>query len=244
MEIAERFFLLDEFKKIISLPQSLRERKFLIYWTLKESYFKLTSDENFLQADCEKIIAGTGKIIGKNFFLNTENLSKSSARKIIIKRLSKCAPEIYDALDAANEETKARSTEKFSVSNVPVEQLANPKQKKSARANDLFSYADLNQICPMNNALLFAYHGLIKSVSEFYDKPRKEEILDKKTTGNNLGFELMCVADGIQIHIEYNAARYSEKFIETLCVCYENVLHQLMTKTFVGEIELCAAAKI
>lgn len=70
LEITERFFLPSEFKKIISLPKNLRERQFLIYWTLKESYFKLTGDENFLQADCEKILSGTSKIIGKNFLLN------------------------------------------------------------------------------------------------------------------------------------------------------------------------------
>jgi len=70
LEIAERFFLPSEFEKIISLPKSLHGRQFLIYWTLKESYFKLTGDENFLQADCEKILLGNGKVIGKNFFLN------------------------------------------------------------------------------------------------------------------------------------------------------------------------------
>ena len=70
LEIEERFFLPSEFEKIISLPQSLRKRQFLIYWTLKESYFKLTGDKNFLKADCEKILAGTGKVIGKNFFLS------------------------------------------------------------------------------------------------------------------------------------------------------------------------------
>ena len=69
LEIAESFFLPSEFKKIISLPKNLHERQFLIYWTLKESRFKLTGDENFLQADCEKILAGNGKIIGKIFFL-------------------------------------------------------------------------------------------------------------------------------------------------------------------------------
>ena len=70
LEIAERFFLRGEFAKIISLPTSLHRRQFLIYWTLKESCFKLTGDENFLLADCEKILAGDGKIIGRNFFLN------------------------------------------------------------------------------------------------------------------------------------------------------------------------------
>ena len=70
LSIAERFFLPSEFEKIISQPKSLQERQFLIYWTLKESYFKLTGDENFLQADCEKILSGEKDIIGKNFFLN------------------------------------------------------------------------------------------------------------------------------------------------------------------------------
>jgi len=70
VEIAERFFLPSEYEKIISLPQDLQGRQFLIYWTLKESYFKLTGTEHFMQADCEKILAGDGKIIGKNFFLN------------------------------------------------------------------------------------------------------------------------------------------------------------------------------
>ena len=96
----------------------------------------------------------------------------------------------------------------------------------------------------MNNAPMFAYHGLIKTVSEFCGKPCAEEILDKKTTGNNFAVELLADFDKMQIHIEYNAARYSEKFIETFAACYENVLRQLMTKNFVREIELCDDAQI
>ena len=70
LEIAQNFFLPSEYKKIISLPKNLRGQQFLIYWTLKESYFKLTGAENFLQADCEKILGGKGEVVGKNFFLN------------------------------------------------------------------------------------------------------------------------------------------------------------------------------
>ena len=68
--IAKRFFLPSEFDKIISLPKSLRERQFLIYWTLKESYFKLTGDENFLCVDCEKLLGGEENFVGKTFFLS------------------------------------------------------------------------------------------------------------------------------------------------------------------------------
>ena len=117
-------------------------------------------------------------------------------------------------------------------------------QIKSARENDLFSYADLNQICPMNNAPMFAYHGMIKTVSEFCGKPCTEKILDKKTTGKNLAVELLDDVDKMQLHIEYNSARYSANFIKTFAACYENVLRQLMTKNFVGEIELCDSAQI
>ncbi|MBO4780111.1 MAG: 4'-phosphopantetheinyl transferase superfamily protein [Selenomonadaceae bacterium] len=70
LEIAKNFFLPKEYEKIISLPENLRGRQFLIYWTIKESYFKLTAEENFLQADSEKILGGSGEVVGKNFFLN------------------------------------------------------------------------------------------------------------------------------------------------------------------------------
>ena len=111
-------------------------------------------------------------------------------------------------------------------------------QIKNSRANDLFSYADLNQICQMKNTPIFAYHGLIKTVTEFCGKPCKEEILDKKTTGNALGFELMVAADGMQIHIEYNSVLYSENLIKNFAACYENILRQLLTKNLIGEIEI------
>ena len=89
LEIAEKFFLPHESEKLISLPQVLQSRLFLIYWTIKESYFKLTGDENFLQANAEKILSGNGEIVGKNFFLNNgavvgvcvPNLQRTFGRK-------------------------------------------------------------------------------------------------------------------------------------------------------------------
>ena len=54
----------------------------------------------------------------------------------------------------------------------------------------------------------------------------------------------MVAADEMELHIEYNAARYSGGFIENFAACYENVLRQLMEKTFVREIELLNADQI
>ena len=111
-------------------------------------------------------------------------------------------------------------------------------QIKGTRANDIFSFADLNKICPMQSKPLFAYHGLIRTVSEICGKPCLQESLDKNTTGNDLEVELMSVADGMKIHIEYNSAKYSAQFIETFAKCYENVLRQFMTKNLISEVEI------
>ncbi|MBO4400577.1 MAG: amino acid adenylation domain-containing protein [Selenomonadaceae bacterium] len=117
-------------------------------------------------------------------------------------------------------------------------------QIQSARDNDLFSFADLNQICPMNNAPMFAYHGLIKTTAEFCGKPCVEKILEQNATGKPFAVELMVGADGMEIRIEYDAARYSGGFVETFAACYENVLRELMTKTFVREVELLNSDQI
>lgn len=97
LEIAERFFLRSEYEKFISLPDKLRGRQFLIYWTLKESYFKLTGAENFLQADCEKILSGTSEVIGKNFFLSDDAVVgvctyASKIRRRNLNGEKKCSP--------------------------------------------------------------------------------------------------------------------------------------------------------
>ena len=69
LEIAQNFFLPKEFEKIISLPEYLRKRQFLIYWTLKEGYYKLTGEKGFLTKDCELLLSGTEKFEGANCFL-------------------------------------------------------------------------------------------------------------------------------------------------------------------------------
>ena len=58
LEIARNFFLRGEFEKIASLPENLQRRQFLTYWTLKESYFKLTGDFFSLKCGGEKLFLG------------------------------------------------------------------------------------------------------------------------------------------------------------------------------------------
>ena len=110
-------------------------------------------------------------------------------------------------------------------------------QISAARENDLYSFIDLNKICNMQEKPLFAYHGLIKTTSEFCGLPCLDEELDKNTTGGDLEVELMSVADGLKIYIEYNSSKYSPEFIRIFAQCYENVLRQFLTKNLISEIE-------
>ena len=54
----------------------------------------------------------------------------------------------------------------------------------------------------------------------------------------------MADFEKMQIRIEYNSALYSENLIKKFDACYENVLRQLLTKTFIREVELLDAAQI
>ncbi|MBQ9565692.1 MAG: amino acid adenylation domain-containing protein, partial [Synergistaceae bacterium] len=110
-------------------------------------------------------------------------------------------------------------------------------QLKGCRENDLFSFADLNKICPMNDKPLFAYHGMIKTTSTFCGLPCQEKILDENTTGNPLEVELMGEPSGMKLHIEYNSGKYSRSFIETFARTYENVLNQMMSVETVRDIQ-------
>ena len=112
-------------------------------------------------------------------------------------------------------------------------------QIQSSRDNDIFSFAEVNSICPMNNKPLFAWHGTVRTHVEICGKPADEELLDKNITDSTLAFELMATASGLSMRIEYNSGKYSREFIGRLAKTYENILRQLMTKNLLSEIEPC-----
>ena len=115
-------------------------------------------------------------------------------------------------------------------------------QIQSSRDNDIFSFADVNKICPMNNSPMFVWHGAVRTHVEICDRPAKEEVLyliDKNSVGVPLITELFAVPSGLSIHIEYNSGKYSSEFIETFAKTYENILRQLITKEYISEIEPC-----
>ena len=117
-------------------------------------------------------------------------------------------------------------------------------QIKASRENDIYSYAELNKICPLGNNPLFAYHGTIRTYIEFCGKPCTEELLDTKSTGFAFSVEVMNVPEGIKFYCEYDACRYSEDFIRTFAGSYENVLRQLMTKEYLREITTATDGQI
>ena len=91
----------------------------------------------------------------------------------------------------------------------------------------------------MNNAPMFAWHGVIRTHVEVCGKPASEELLDKNVSDTALSLELMTVPSGLSLRVEYNSGKYSREFIETLAKTYEQILRQLMTKEYIRDIEPC-----
>ena len=112
-------------------------------------------------------------------------------------------------------------------------------QMQGSRDNDIFSFADINTICRMNDKPMFVWHGTIRTHTEVCGKPASEKLLDKNVSDNLLSAELMAVPSGLSLRIEYNSGKYSAEFIETFAKTYEYVLRQLMTKEYIRDIELC-----
>ena len=72
LSIAKNFFTTQEYNQIRNVDGLTRAKKFLSFWTIKESFAKFTGrgiDEDFNNIDALKILSGRGEIVGKNFFI-------------------------------------------------------------------------------------------------------------------------------------------------------------------------------
>ncbi|MER2055263.1 MAG: amino acid adenylation domain-containing protein, partial [Clostridia bacterium] len=110
---------------------------------------------------------------------------------------------------------------------------------RESRENSLFSYADLNQFCPMEQAPMFAWHGRFRDIPSLCGFPCRQEVLDSALDDTPLSADLMATDDGLSLRIEYNAGKYSDGFVEILARTYAEILAQLMTKETLGAIEPC-----
>ena len=70
ISVAKRFFLANEFEILKNLSGNEREKKFLEYWTLKESCLKCLNLHSWSSVDCEKLLRGEDGVYGKNFYLD------------------------------------------------------------------------------------------------------------------------------------------------------------------------------
>ena len=86
LTIAENFFTEQEFRQLCKLDGRARDKKFLSFWTIKESFVKLTGrgiDDDFSAIDATEILSGRGKVVGRNFFLNGAVVGICSERNFL-----------------------------------------------------------------------------------------------------------------------------------------------------------------
>ena len=86
-------------------------------------------------------------------------------------------------------------------------------QIRESRENSLFSYTDLNRICPMEQAPMFAWHGRFRDVPSLCGYPCRLEALDSALDDTPLSVDLMATDEGLSLRIEYNAGKYSDRFV-------------------------------
>ena len=115
---------------------------------------------------------------------------------------------------------------------------------RESRKNSLFSYADLNRICPMEHSPMFAWHGRFRDIPSLCGFPCRQEVLDSALDDTPLSVDLMATDEGLSLRIEYNAGKYSGGFVETLARTYEEILAQLMTKETLGAIDPCPGGTV
>ena len=80
---------------------------------------------------------------------------------------------------------------------------------RESRENSIFSYADLNRICPMEQAPMFAWHGRFRDIPSLCGFPCRLEALDSAMDDTPLSADLMATDTGLSLRIEYNAGKYS-----------------------------------
>ena len=101
---------------------------------------------------------------------------------------------------------------------------------KTARDNDIYSYAEAASDYGVNSRLLFAYQG------EFLNKPTvagadvEEEILPSRSTGSDITASLWIDGQGkMHLNIEYLAGNYSERLIKALASSYAIILKEIVS---------------
>lgn len=102
LAIAENFFTAQEYQQLCSLDGLARAEKFLSFWTIKESFIKLTGqgiDDTFNAIDAMKILSGKGKIGGRNFFLTGAVIGICCERNFLSQNFTAVSEKFFSAIE-------------------------------------------------------------------------------------------------------------------------------------------------
>ena len=90
LAIAQNFFTAREYRQLCNLDGWAQAEKFLCFWTIKESFAKLTGRklDDALTVDCSDILSGNNSIAGKNFFLNGAIVGVCTERNYLPKNFT------------------------------------------------------------------------------------------------------------------------------------------------------------
>ena len=104
--VAQNFFTAQEYRQLCNLNGRARAKKFLSFWTIKESFSKFTGrgiDDGFTAINALEILSGNGKVVGKNFFSNEMVVGICSARGFLPEKFNIVPENFFSRFDTCNE---------------------------------------------------------------------------------------------------------------------------------------------
>ena len=99
---------------------------------------------------------------------------------------------------------------------------------KTARDNDIYSFAEAARDLGVNSQFLFAYQGEFLTYPAVGGQPMDVMPLDKPATGSDITAELFIRGGELELHIQHNAALFSRRFCEALGRCYASLLKGML----------------
>ncbi|MCH5235019.1 MAG: amino acid adenylation domain-containing protein [Muribaculaceae bacterium] len=113
-----------------------------------------------------------------------------------------------------------------------------------AMNNDIYSFAELAAETGINSDILFAYQGDYLSIDNLLDFQVKEIQLQRNATGSPLDFQVFIKDGKLILHAEYMSNRFSQKFIEEMCLSYSSIIKSMTEYDLMNEVELTTKDQI
>ena len=180
----------------------------------------------------------------------TENIVVTAAFGFLLSAYTRSADAAFATIYNGRKDLRTDRTVSMLVKTLPVlcrttgkltvkEYLSSLKEQLlGSMANDIFSFAEIAAATGITGDVLFAWQDEMHDDSSLRNMGAVREKLPFYSTGDALSIDLVSSHGKLVMEIQFHRNKYSEAYIETMARCYGNVLHGMLSKEHLDEINL------